>query len=349
MCIGLQLIFFVCGRWGAFDSELADALFFELSRKNVQGSQVQLFLDRERLQGGNNFVTDFMTAMLASTVVVPLLSTKALERMVGIKGGEDSADNVLLEWTLTLELHRQKRLAAVQPLLIGDVDEANGKMSVLFASDNLKALPEVVSEIAVKTVSSFVRDNGMTPTPELGSLTVKQTIQHLTKFLGATLWDVKVAAEGGGSGERLEGGLGARYKAKVFSFAAENVFAAVSKHGANRKKSKSPSRPVLDGAVSVSPDLGRDSRAEIGEATSQLELAKTRGQMEAEVAKLKVEAQLAQEKLTAASAAKEAQMEVAAMQAELEATRKQAALQVAMAKLSAENDAKKKSKMCNIL
>ena len=60
------------------------------------------FLDRERLESGRNFKKDLAEAAMRSTVMVLVMSKAALQKMCTLKA--DSEDNLLLEWSLALEL-----------------------------------------------------------------------------------------------------------------------------------------------------------------------------------------------------------------------------------------------------
>ena len=90
---------FLSYRWGHdFDTDLVKALFSTLSVVvNGQGQQVHVFLDRNRLEDGRIFSSDFANALIKSHVVVPILSSAALDRMFDLKS-DSNIDNVLLEW-----------------------------------------------------------------------------------------------------------------------------------------------------------------------------------------------------------------------------------------------------------
>ena len=108
---------FISYRWNPADSPIADKLFDILSAKEMGTEPLRVFLDHERLEDGTNFVDDYLSAMLRSHVVCPLVSWSALKRMTVLR--EDSEpDAVLLEWSLAIELSR--RLGTkIQPLFIG--------------------------------------------------------------------------------------------------------------------------------------------------------------------------------------------------------------------------------------
>ena len=50
-----------------------------------EGQQVHVFLDRNRLEEGRIFSSDFANALIKSLVVVPILSSAALDRMFDLK------------------------------------------------------------------------------------------------------------------------------------------------------------------------------------------------------------------------------------------------------------------------
>ena len=71
-------------RWSRLDTEIMLAIFSKMSTELVGASarQVQVFLDRHRLQDGQNFSTEFSTALMSSSGAFPILSAAALERFL---------------------------------------------------------------------------------------------------------------------------------------------------------------------------------------------------------------------------------------------------------------------------
>ncbi len=71
-------------RWGGLDTETMLAIFSKMSTELLGSSlrQVQVFLDRHRLQDGQNFSTEFCTALMNSTGALPIVSTAALQRFL---------------------------------------------------------------------------------------------------------------------------------------------------------------------------------------------------------------------------------------------------------------------------
>jgi hypothetical protein len=108
---------FISYRWGPHDSTIADLLFETLSADEVLETTMCVFQDKRRLQNGDRFDFQFMAAMENSLVIVPLVSWDALKRMTTLTPISE-CDNVLLEWTLALELHARKG-TKILPLLIG--------------------------------------------------------------------------------------------------------------------------------------------------------------------------------------------------------------------------------------
>jgi hypothetical protein len=165
--------------------------------------QVHVFLDRVRLQAGRRFDKDFLEALFMSTVVVPVVSMGALERMMTLKEDSD-VDNVLLEWTLICELFEVGLLEYCLPILIGKVLEDSGPdgkfITNLFAEGAIEKLPDVVCENVVSTVRKFLEDNGKTPSAQLQSRTVRGVVKTITKFLGVQTWEIKSRHTAGGGG-----------------------------------------------------------------------------------------------------------------------------------------------------
>lgn len=78
---------FLSYRWSDFDTELNVAVFSKISMEliGVNDRQVQAFLDRIRLRDGQNFSTEFSSAIVSSTGAVPIVSFAALQRMLTLQ------------------------------------------------------------------------------------------------------------------------------------------------------------------------------------------------------------------------------------------------------------------------
>ena len=190
---------FVSYRWTPFDTELVKALFSRLSQSLVENRQAHVFVDRHRLEAGRLFQTDFAKALVQSTVAVPIVSWASLQRMLSLVATSD-IDNVLLEWTLICELLAIGVLRYCLPILIGKVTEEtqpDGKfITNLFATNILQQLPVVVCDKVVSFVGQLLRDNGLTPSEELSTRTVRGTVETITAALGVLTWDIQ-ASHGG--------------------------------------------------------------------------------------------------------------------------------------------------------
>ena len=133
----------------ASEGPLAQLLFHDLSNRTIgdEGRQVRVFLDRVRLSRGQRWDAGFAHGLATSAVCVPLMSYGAVQRMelLDPDGGIDFHDATLLEWMLTLELHAQGRLKAVQPILIGKI-KPDGAMSDYLEDGSKGLLKDAVSQ-----------------------------------------------------------------------------------------------------------------------------------------------------------------------------------------------------------
>jgi hypothetical protein len=188
---------FLSYRWGD-DDEVAETLFVKLSREVVQESVprgVEVFRDRERLVHGRSFQQDFFVALINSAGAVQLVSASALFRMKSLTS-ESDVDNVLLEWTIIVELHKTKRQLFCLPVFIG---EARGPskgfpfVTDLFSSEIIRALPDVICVKCVDMAKSLLRGQGLEPSPELGQRTVRQIVEEICVFLGVKAWDLQTS------------------------------------------------------------------------------------------------------------------------------------------------------------
>jgi hypothetical protein len=214
---------FLSYRWGEHDSSMADVLYDTLSTLEMHdGMPLRVFQDKRRLRDGERFDLQFMQAMLKSMVVAPLLSWDALKRMTALTV-DSACDNVLLEWSLAVELH-ERFGTKVLPLLIGSQttgEHGASKMENFFAykppklradgwGDEVddKGLPvpdergviERVADVKVAAVHSrldeFFASQKMSPCTK--KFTAREVVKQLMLFLGIPVWEIK--ASHGGSG-----------------------------------------------------------------------------------------------------------------------------------------------------
>lgn len=81
------------------------------------GQQIRVFIDQVNLDDGQRWDAGFMKGLASSWIVVPVLSTAAIEQMRGLDDDMDNPDNVLLEWLGALELHARGHVKAIMPLI----------------------------------------------------------------------------------------------------------------------------------------------------------------------------------------------------------------------------------------
>jgi hypothetical protein len=176
-------------RWGEFDQGLVGKLF-EALQDRTSGHRMTIFWDTKRLKNGKQFQNDFMHALAHSLVMVPFVSKSGLKRLFDLTESSD-VDNVLVEWTLGVELQAQGRLKAVFPLLIGAFtglsllsfskswDHEHGPNCHGLCSHPSKALPEVVVRSVVRIVKDFMSKEGLTHSSQLETRTVRETYTAL--------------------------------------------------------------------------------------------------------------------------------------------------------------------------
>jgi hypothetical protein len=122
-------------RWGEHDSAMADGLFDAISTTEVQdGRKMAVWQDKRCLLDGERFDFGSMRAMANSRVVAPLVSWDALKRMTTLTQ-TSSCDNVLMDWTMALELNDRSGIA-IFPVLFGSQltdEQGTTAMANLFA------------------------------------------------------------------------------------------------------------------------------------------------------------------------------------------------------------------------
>ena len=139
----------------------------------------------------------FIDGILACKVFVPLCSWGSEDGSLGAVGrftlitAESSAvDNVLLEWVLALELHRQGRVKKVVPLLFGDAAR-NGGFSP-FPFDRLSQVPDIVAEPTVRKARAYLEDAGLEVSPDFESQTVRGVVSAVLEFQGVKMHELGV-------------------------------------------------------------------------------------------------------------------------------------------------------------
>jgi len=134
-------------------------------------------------------------ALINSAGAVPLVSASALSRMKSLTS-ESEVDNVLLEWTIIVELHETQNQLFCLPVFIGE--ECNPSkgfpfVTNLFSSGIIESLPNITCVKCVAMAQDLLRSTGMEPSPELEKRTVRETVLKIKGFLGKSAWDLQTS------------------------------------------------------------------------------------------------------------------------------------------------------------
>jgi hypothetical protein len=188
---------FLSYRWtGSFDEDLTLGLFNNLSEEvfGSSGREINVFLDKRRLQDGRNFQDDFAEALLNTSVPVVILSVAALQRMVKLNA-DSPIDNLLLEWTLIVELLHSKTIPHCLPIIIGTYNPSAPSCAAVisdFFRDVVKAadgsviysgidsLPDVSVTSIILKVRRMLQQHNLTESPALCSHTVRSVVKHVS-------------------------------------------------------------------------------------------------------------------------------------------------------------------------
>jgi GTPase SAR1 family protein len=94
---------FLSYRWNQRDSELVKSLFQHFLSYNISNhvySPISVFLDHQRIESGEEFREIFVSALLKSRIIIPVITLEALKGF--ISHNPNSIDNLLLEWIISL-------------------------------------------------------------------------------------------------------------------------------------------------------------------------------------------------------------------------------------------------------
>ena len=194
---------FLSYRWtGKIEDDLTLGLFNNLSTDVLgSGRGIDVFLDKRRLEDGRNFQDDFADALLNSQFPVVVMSTEALKRMVTLEAKSD-IDNLLLEWTLILELLHLKKTNMCLPIFIGTYNQSastcadtisdffNDKMKLSDGKEYklLEALPGIPVTSIIEKVRSILKQHSLSESPQLSGRTVRDVVQQLSRQQGVMTW-----------------------------------------------------------------------------------------------------------------------------------------------------------------
>jgi serine/threonine protein kinase/GTPase SAR1 family protein len=194
---------FLSYRWtGKIEDDLTLGLFNNLSADVLgSGRGIDVFLDKRRLEDGRNFQDDFADALLNSQFPVVVMSTEALKRMVTLEAKSD-IDNLLLEWTLILELLHLKKINMCLPIFIGTYNQSastcadtisdffNDKMKLSDGKEYklFEALPGIPVTSIIEKVRSILKQHSLSESPQLSGRTVRDVVQQLSRQQGVMTW-----------------------------------------------------------------------------------------------------------------------------------------------------------------
>ena len=173
------------------DTSLSVKLFDVLGSYAVgaQGRRPAVFLDRQRLQHGQRWDFDCMLAVASTSIVVPIVSVDALQRMIGLVSPDRTQlDCVLLEWCLVTVLQELRVVSKVLPIVLGRIQA--GQPTNFYTSGVREQLPHVVAAPEIAKVREFLDRKGL-PTPTwLSTVTVRRIVDGILLNLGIHLWDL---------------------------------------------------------------------------------------------------------------------------------------------------------------
>jgi len=153
-----------------------------------------VFLDKRRLQDGRNFQDDFADALLKTSMPVVILSTAALQRMVKLNA-DSAIDNLLLEWTLIVELLDSKTIEHCLPIIIGTYNPSAPSCAAVIADffkdvvksadgsvfySGVDSLPDVSVTSIISKVRLMLQQHHLPESPGLSSHTVRSVVKHLS-------------------------------------------------------------------------------------------------------------------------------------------------------------------------
>jgi len=189
---------FISYRWtpkeGAVcdDSNLAVKLYDKMSTwaLGAEGRRPAIFLDRRRLQHGRRFDDDCLQALTVSSVIVPVVSVDALQRMMTLTADrtEGEIDCVLLEWLLITQLQSLGIVSKSLPIVLGRIE--SGHATDFYASKVKERLPQSVAAPEITVVRDFLTSKGWKASPKLDTMTVRGIVDAILRTLAIHLWDL---------------------------------------------------------------------------------------------------------------------------------------------------------------
>ena len=189
--------FFFSYRWGEqeFDSNFVMNMFLTVGCREYKGRAIAAFLDKRRLEPGSNFVNEFCNGLFNTKVAVPVISIHALEKMLTLSS-DSEVDNLLLEWTLMLEMieHNGCALKRIFPVIVGktlEVPTKEGKLMTSFYLTNpVSKLPDCVCSNVLVKAKDILKRFGLKPSQDLENRSVRSTVKSLLDYLGVETWEL---------------------------------------------------------------------------------------------------------------------------------------------------------------
>jgi hypothetical protein len=184
---------FVSYHKGPQDKELALAMFTMISNFSCGNElrAVDVFLDEKRLQAGRRSQDDFVESIVNSTIVVPIFSVDALDKVV--KQTDLVVDSVLLEWICALEGYKSdySRIKYIYPLFYGKRDPVSGNVKSVFDCEEFNELPDVIPQATLKAAESLLKANKVFSIAPTGfaTQTVKSIVTTIKEFEGRSVDD----------------------------------------------------------------------------------------------------------------------------------------------------------------
>ncbi|KAJ1567887.1 hypothetical protein HK096_008309, partial [Nowakowskiella sp. JEL0078] len=136
-----------------FAEKLADKLRLSLLKGEKQDIRITVFLDKQELRQGHDYMSQLHDALTTSCLFLPIVSEPNYESFLYVQEGD--TDNVLWEWEClqnALSLNEENRLTII-PLLIGTNHKINGNMSYTPFNKFGIEIPEVhTSHCGIRTV-----------------------------------------------------------------------------------------------------------------------------------------------------------------------------------------------------
>lgn len=186
--------FFISYRWDKiFDSE-----FVKLLYNYLEGNGLKVFLDRECLSLGQNFRKEFISKLMNSETILPIVSINAIKRF--LTHAPTEIDNVLLEWMIALDCFSSKdsnnnsKIKRIIPIIVGEVVDdmvvnffTHELYLKLLSSSTQPIIPKATIEKAEELLinSSFASPLSLPFHP----ITIQQILKLLLEQLGINLSD----------------------------------------------------------------------------------------------------------------------------------------------------------------